>query len=183
MIGGFFIFHHNQSQNVSSDRSHPETNSSTQPKDKAQKRDTSKNEADNSASGSTTTGSDDQKSSAGQVEENSSSSASNQSDNSKSDQPTSGNSSASENTTKNHEGTSNKGTSSNSNTDKTNQAVNRPNGAWVTTFEKELYKGYHVTPSHYKYIGNGNWEVWVKEVNTGEYPYVTVNQKTGDFHG
>ncbi|AEH52094.1 hypothetical protein B4098_1227 [Heyndrickxia coagulans] len=46
-----------------------------------------------------------------------------------------------------------------------------------------MYKGYHVTPSRYKYIGNGNWEVWVKEVDTGENPYVTVNQKTGDFHG
>lgn len=63
------------------------------------------------------------------------------------------------------------------------QAVNQPNGAWVKTFKEELYKNYHVTPSRYKYIGNGNWEVWVKEIDTGVNPYVTVNQNTGDFHG
>jgi len=68
-------------------------------------------------------------------------------------------------------------------TNKDNQAVNRPTGAWVDTFEKELYKGYRVTPSRYKNIGNGNWEVWVKEADTGNNPYVTVNQNTGDFHG
>lgn len=62
-------------------------------------------------------------------------------------------------------------------------ATNRPSGAWVDAFEKKLYEGYHVTPSRYKNIGNGNWEVWVNEVNTGKNPYVTVNQNTGDFHG
>lgn len=63
------------------------------------------------------------------------------------------------------------------------QTVNRPQGAWVKTFEKNLYHGYHVTPSRYVYIGRGYWEVWVKETNTGQYPYVTVNQYTGNFHG
>lgn len=63
------------------------------------------------------------------------------------------------------------------------QAVNEPKGAWVDTFKKNLFKNYHVIPSRFKSIGNGNWEVWVREVNTGEYGYVTVNQNTGDFHG
>lgn len=63
------------------------------------------------------------------------------------------------------------------------QAVNTPPGAWVKTFEQNLYHGYHVTPSRYVYIGRGYWEVWVKEINTGQYPYVTVNQYTGNFHG
>jgi len=83
-------------------------------------------------------------------------------------------------TTTNKNGTTNKETSS---AHTGNQATNQPTGAWVKTFEKELYNGYHVTPSHYKYIGNGNWEVWVKEVDTDQNPYVTVNQNTGDFHG
>lgn len=64
-----------------------------------------------------------------------------------------------------------------------NQVANRPQGAWVEKFEKGLYKGYHATPSRYKYVGHGLWEVWVKEYNTGEQPYVTVNQYTGNFHG
>jgi beta-lactamase class A len=68
-------------------------------------------------------------------------------------------------------------------TDTTGQVTNRPQGAWVDTFEQLLYKGYHVTPSRYLFIGNGRWEVWVKEYDTGELPYVTVDQNTGDFHG
>ncbi|ELS0455751.1 hypothetical protein HC003_04965 [Limosilactobacillus fermentum] len=59
----------------------------------------------------------------------------------------------------------------------------RPQGAWVTTFEHNLYNGYKVTPKYYKYYGNGLWEVWVNEINTNDYPYVTVNQYTGNFHG
>ncbi|WP_191978600.1 hypothetical protein [Levilactobacillus brevis] len=59
----------------------------------------------------------------------------------------------------------------------------RPQGAWVTTFEHNLYNGYKVTPNYYKYYGNGLWEVWVNEINTNDYPYVTVNQYTGNFHG
>ncbi|MGY3744461.1 hypothetical protein [Oenococcus kitaharae] len=61
--------------------------------------------------------------------------------------------------------------------------VNRPQGAWVVTFERNLYNGYKVTPKYYKYYGNGLWEVWVKEINTQDYPYVTVDQYTGNFHG
>ncbi|WP_193437390.1 hypothetical protein [Sporolactobacillus pectinivorans] len=61
--------------------------------------------------------------------------------------------------------------------------ASKPQGAWVKTFEKDLYRGYHVTPDRYVYIGRGYWEVWVKGINTGEYPYVTVNQYTGNFHG
>ncbi|MGG1397568.1 hypothetical protein ABE288_06990 [Bacillus salipaludis] len=83
--------------------------------------------------------------------------------------------------TENKEGTLNKGTSSS--TKNSDKAINRPTGAWVDTFEKELYEGYHVRPSRYKNIGNGYWEVWVKEVDTGDNPYVTVNQSTGEFHG
>ncbi|MET1248425.1 hypothetical protein ABWW58_06530 [Sporolactobacillus sp. STCC-11] len=63
------------------------------------------------------------------------------------------------------------------------QPASKPTGAWVKKFEQDLYKGYHVTPSRYKYIGNGLWEVWVKEYNTGQNPYVTVDQYTGNFHG
>lgn len=59
----------------------------------------------------------------------------------------------------------------------------KPQGSWVQTFEKNLYQNYHVTPSRYVYIGKGYWEVWVKETDTGQYPYVTVNQYTGNFHG
>lgn len=59
----------------------------------------------------------------------------------------------------------------------------RPQGAWVTTFEHNLYNGYKVTPKYYKYYGNGLWEVWVNEINTNDYPYVNVNQYTGNFHG
>ncbi|KRM06375.1 hypothetical protein FC89_GL000512 [Liquorilactobacillus ghanensis DSM 18630] len=59
----------------------------------------------------------------------------------------------------------------------------RPQGAWVITFEHNLYAGYKVTPKCYKYYGNGLWEVWVDEINTGNYPYVTVNQYNGNFHG
>jgi len=61
--------------------------------------------------------------------------------------------------------------------------INHPSGAWVDKFEKGLYEGYHVTPIRYKSIGNGYWEVWVKETNIGDNTYVTVNQNTGDFHG
>jgi hypothetical protein len=68
-------------------------------------------------------------------------------------------------------------------TETTGQDTNQPQGDWVKNFEKQLYNGYHVTPSRYKYIGNGSWEVWVKEYDTGELPYVTVNQNTGNFHG
>lgn len=59
----------------------------------------------------------------------------------------------------------------------------QPQGAWVKAFEQKLYAGYHATPNRYQYIGNGLWEVWVKEYNTGNLPYVTVNQYTGNFHG
>lgn len=59
----------------------------------------------------------------------------------------------------------------------------RPQGAWVATFERNLYNGYKVTPKYYKYYGNGLWEVWVNEINTNNYPYVTVNQYNGNFHG
>ncbi|GGL58371.1 hypothetical protein [Sporolactobacillus putidus] len=93
-----------------------------------------------------------------------------------SNQPTSSRSSADSTSTSTN-------TISSSSAGTANQAENRPQGAWVKTFEQNLYRGYHVTPSRYVYFGNGLWGVWVKEINTGQYPYVTVNQYTGNFHG
>ncbi|URZ86662.1 hypothetical protein [Floricoccus penangensis] len=62
--------------------------------------------------------------------------------------------------------------------------VDRPNGDWVATFEKNLKDKYGATPKYYVYYGDGYWEVWVNEYDVGENnPYVTVNQNTGDFHG
>lgn len=54
---------------------------------------------------------------------------------------------------------------------------------WKEKFEKQLKEKYNVTPCQYKSIGNGYWNVWVKEIDTGNDPYVTVNQKNGEFHG
>ncbi|NVY96426.1 hypothetical protein HU830_04470 [Lactobacillus sp. DCY120] len=57
------------------------------------------------------------------------------------------------------------------------------NANWKANFEKSLKDNYNVTPSKYVNIGNGYWQVWVKEADTGAYPYITVNQNTGNCHG
>lgn len=48
------------------------------------------------------------------------------------------------------EETSNNGTSSNRDT--AGQAIDRPEGAWVDTFEKEMYETYHVTIRLTKFV-------------------------------
>lgn len=58
-----------------------------------------------------------------------------------------------------------------------------PSGPWVATFEHNLYVVDHLTVSKYVSIGHGYWQVWVNEKDTGAYPYLTVNQYTGDSHG
>lgn len=83
-----------------------------------------------------------------------------------------------------HSATSESTNTTSGQTTSTTQPIDKPTGPWVKKFEQELYKGYHATPSRYRYIGNGLWEVWVKEYNIGGgYPFVTVNQYTGNFHG
>lgn len=78
---------------------------------------------------------------------------------------------------------SNKPASSSSTEPQVGTQTTHPQGAWVAHFERKLYDGYQVTPKYYRYYGNGLWEVWVNEINTEGYPYVTVNQYNGNFHG
>ncbi len=154
VIGGlFFIYNHNHNNNKNVTSDRNYSENKSSPTSDSKTKDSSK-----------------------QSEEKSPSSSSEQSG-SKANPQSSENSS----TTTEKEETSNNGTSSNGDT--ADQAIDRPEGAWVDTFEKELYETYHVTPSRYKSIGNGLWEVWVKEYDTGENPYVTVDQNSGDFHG
>lgn len=169
VIGGlFFIF--NQNQNKSGDPDSAETSSS-------QNIDTSKDEAQ--SNGQNEAAASASHSSESTLSESSSggSSADASGEAAESDSSTSAGSNASTaDGSKGSSGTT--GEEANR-----SQAVDRPDGAWVDTFEKNLYDGYRATPSRYKYIGDGLWEVWVNEHPTGEQPYVTVNQHTGDFHG
>lgn len=160
VIVGFFAIFYFQSQKTPADHKYTETKSSSK---SASREANIKNDASNSDSTATK---DSQKRSSGQSEEQSSSVPVQSSD-------------SAENHTSS--GDADAVTSSSAATD--TQAVSHPKGAWVKTFEEDLYKDYHATPTRYKYIGNGNWEVWVKEYDTGQNPYVTVNQYTGKFHG
>lgn len=54
---------------------------------------------------------------------------------------------------------------------------------WKINFEKELKESYKVTVKRYEDFGDGLYGVYVNEIETGELPYVTVDSKTGNFHG
>ncbi|MCO7127498.1 hypothetical protein NIE88_17205 [Sporolactobacillus shoreicorticis] len=174
VIGGvFFIGHLNQ--NASKDQASSKTNLSTQSQEKK-----SENKPISSSSSVTSSVKNQRQSSRkpNESEANVRSDLSAQPNESEM-----GHSSSTANTSTNDTGSLNKANDSSTKTGIDNQTVSRPKGAWVQKFEKDLYNGYHVTPSRYKFIGNGRWEVWVKEQDTGQNPYVTVNQYTGDFHG
>lgn len=53
---------------------------------------------------------------------------------------------------------------------------------WKVNFEKSLLENYQVTPSRYEDLGDGIYQVYVI-IDGKEVPYVTVDSKTGDYHG
>jgi len=53
---------------------------------------------------------------------------------------------------------------------------------WKSLFENDLMDAYSVTPDHYEDLGDGSFQVFVK-VDGKTVPYVTVNSRTGWYHG
>lgn len=53
---------------------------------------------------------------------------------------------------------------------------------WKIAFEKSLMDNYQVTVDHYEDLGNGVYQVYVV-IDGKIVPYVTVDSKTGDYHG
>lgn len=53
---------------------------------------------------------------------------------------------------------------------------------WKVTFEKSLLENYQAVPEYYEDLGDGIYQVYVK-IDGKVVPYVTVNSKTGDYHG
>lgn len=53
---------------------------------------------------------------------------------------------------------------------------------WKITFEKSLLENYEVTVDHYEDLGDGVYQVYVV-IDGKTVPYVTVDSKTGDYHG
>ena len=53
---------------------------------------------------------------------------------------------------------------------------------WKELFEKALLTDYSQTPSRYEDLGNGYYQVYV-QIDGAEVPYVTVNSRTGWYHG
>ena len=53
---------------------------------------------------------------------------------------------------------------------------------WKAAFEESLYSNYQVTVDHYEDLGDGVYQVYVV-IDGKTVPYVTVDSKTGDYHG
>ena len=53
---------------------------------------------------------------------------------------------------------------------------------WKSLFENDLMDADSVTPDHYEDLGDGSFQVFVK-VDGKTVPYVTVNSRTGWYHG
>lgn len=53
---------------------------------------------------------------------------------------------------------------------------------WKELFEKDLMSAYSKTPDHYEDLGNGIFQVYV-EIDGKVVPFVTVNSRTGWYHG
>lgn len=53
---------------------------------------------------------------------------------------------------------------------------------WKVAFEKSLFENYQAVPEYYEDLGDGIYQVYVK-IDGKVVPYVTVNSKTGDYHG
>lgn len=53
---------------------------------------------------------------------------------------------------------------------------------WKITFEESLMANYQVTVDHYEDLGDGVYQVYVM-IDGKSVPYVTVDSKTGDYHG
>ena len=53
---------------------------------------------------------------------------------------------------------------------------------WKVIFEKSLLENYQAVPEYYEDLGDGIYQVYVK-IDGKVVPYVTVNSKTGDYHG
>ena len=53
---------------------------------------------------------------------------------------------------------------------------------WKVAFEKSLLENYQAVPEYYEDLGDGIYQVYVK-IDGKVVPYVTVNSKTGDYHG
>lgn len=53
---------------------------------------------------------------------------------------------------------------------------------WKALFEKSLLEDYRQTPTRYEDLGNGVYQVYVK-LDDAEAPFVTVNSRTGWYHG
>lgn len=54
--------------------------------------------------------------------------------------------------------------------------------AWKKEFEQSLLDNYGMTPDHYEDLGDGVYQVYVI-IDGKSVPYVTVDSKTGDYHG
>ena len=53
---------------------------------------------------------------------------------------------------------------------------------WKKKFEESLMENYGVTVDHYEDLGDGVYQVYVV-IDGKTVPYVTVDSKTGDYHG
>ena len=53
---------------------------------------------------------------------------------------------------------------------------------WKAEFEQSLLENYGVVPEYYEDLGDGVYQVYVK-IDGKIVPYVTVDSKTGDYHG
>lgn len=53
---------------------------------------------------------------------------------------------------------------------------------WKELFEKDLLEAYDVTPARYEDLGGGIYQVYV-ERGGSDIAYVTVNSRTGWYHG
>lgn len=69
---------------------------------------------------------------------------------------------------------------SNTEEEKSNTSDEKNN--WKIDFEKSLLENYNVTPSRYEDLGDGIYQVYVV-IDGKEVPYVTVDSKTGKYHG
>lgn len=53
---------------------------------------------------------------------------------------------------------------------------------WKELFENDLMSAYSKTPDHYEDLGDGIFQVYV-EIDGKVVPFVTVNSRTGGYHG
>ena len=62
------------------------------------------------------------------------------------------------------------------------EEMNTEMDAWKIAFEESLLENYQVTVDHYEDLGDGVYQAYVV-IDGKMVPYVTVDSKTGDYHG